>query len=88
MLQSGAGGRLVAALEQLNTRFRRNTVTIGGPRQDVDGQLRCVYRTNRWSTHWEELPAARLTQGNPGIGNDRAGPTPLKSAAKRPRLAV
>ncbi|WP_243409107.1 DUF4113 domain-containing protein [Kushneria phyllosphaerae] len=46
---------------QLNTRFGRNTVTVGVQRQQADWQLRCSYRSNRWTTRWEELPVARLT---------------------------
>ncbi|WP_227876003.1 DUF4113 domain-containing protein [Kushneria konosiri] len=52
---------LMATLDQLNTRFGRNTVTVGMQRSDADWQLRCDYRSNRWTTRWGELPVARLT---------------------------
>lgn len=52
---------LMAALDQLNTRFGRHTVTVGVQRSDADWQLRCAHRSNRWTTRWDELPGARLT---------------------------
>lgn len=53
--------RLMTTLDELNNRFGRNTVTVGMQRQEADWQLRCAYRSKRWTTRWEELPAARLT---------------------------
>ncbi|WP_236944409.1 DinB/UmuC family translesion DNA polymerase [Kushneria marisflavi] len=52
---------LMATLDQLNTRFGRNAVTVGVQRRNADWQLRCGHRSNRWTTRWTELPAARLT---------------------------
>ncbi|OHV11188.1 Y-family DNA polymerase [Kushneria phosphatilytica] len=52
--------KLMATLDQLNRNYGRGTVTVGMQRQEAAWQLRSNYRSNRWTTRWEELPTVKL----------------------------
>lgn len=52
--------KLMSALDQVNGQYGRGTVTVGVQRHDGAWQLRSNYRSNRWSTRWDEVPMAKL----------------------------
>jgi len=51
--------RLMAALDNLNRRMGRGTVSFGRPSPGAAWHLRCANRTPRWTTRWDELPKVR-----------------------------
>ncbi|MFY0989942.1 Y-family DNA polymerase [Halomonas sp. C05BenzN] len=50
--------RLMAALDDLNRKMGRGTVTLGRATPGAAWHLRCANRTPRWTTRWDELPCA------------------------------
>ncbi|RCV89856.1 Y-family DNA polymerase [Billgrantia montanilacus] len=51
--------KLMATMDELNKRMGRGTITLGTPSPGAAWHLRCDNLTQRYSTRWEELPAAR-----------------------------
>jgi len=51
---------LMATLDRVNRRMGRGTVTFGMPAPGADWPLRCLNRSNRWTTRWSELPTAKV----------------------------
>ncbi|MDI5933528.1 Y-family DNA polymerase [Halomonas kalidii] len=56
--QRDKGHQLMAALDEINQKMGRGTVTLGRPSSGAAWHLRCAHRTPRWTTRWEELPSA------------------------------
>ncbi|MGQ4877634.1 Y-family DNA polymerase [Billgrantia sp. LNSP4103-1] len=52
--------KLMAVMDQLNARMGRGTVKLGTPSPGAAWHLRCAHRSARWTTRWDELPAAHL----------------------------
>ncbi|AMC99894.1 Y-family DNA polymerase [Halomonas chromatireducens] len=53
--------KLMSIMDELNSRMGRGTVKLGTPSPGAAWHLRCDNLTQRYSTRWEELPAARAT---------------------------
>ncbi|MBZ0331666.1 Y-family DNA polymerase [Halomonas sp. ANAO-440] len=53
--------KLMGVMDELNQRMGRGTVKLGTPSPGAAWHLRCDNLTQRYSTRWEELPAARAT---------------------------
>jgi len=51
--------RLMSAMDMLNQRMGRGTVSIGRPSHGAAWHLRCANRTPRYTTRWEEIPVAK-----------------------------
>ena len=51
--------KLMTALDALNRKMGRGTVTFGRPTPGAAWHLRCANRTPRWTTRWDELPKVR-----------------------------
>jgi DNA polymerase V len=47
--------KLMAAMDELNQKMGRGTVTFGRPSPGAAWHLRCANRTPRWTTRWSEL---------------------------------
>ncbi|GHE20134.1 Y-family DNA polymerase [Halomonas urumqiensis] len=52
--------QLMAALDEINQKMGRGTVTLGRPTPGAAWHLRCAHRTPRWTTRWNELPAVPM----------------------------
>ncbi|MBS9403687.1 Y-family DNA polymerase [Halomonas sp. TRM85114] len=52
--------KLMAAMDDLNQKMGRGTVTLGRPSPGAAWHLRCANRTPRWTTRWDELPAVPM----------------------------
>ncbi|MBA2781109.1 Y-family DNA polymerase [Halomonas kenyensis] len=53
--------RLMDVMDKLNGRMGRGTVRLGTPSPGAAWHLRCAHLTQRYSTRWDELPAALAT---------------------------
>lgn len=51
--------QLMATIDALNQRMGRGTIKLGAPSPGATWQLRCAKLTQRYTTHWDELPVAR-----------------------------
>ncbi|SDL54868.1 DNA polymerase V [Franzmannia pantelleriensis] len=57
--ESARSEQLMSALDQLNQRMGKGTVTFGRADAGAAWHLRCANRTPRWTTRWDELPVVR-----------------------------
>ncbi|WP_136067110.1 Y-family DNA polymerase [Modicisalibacter radicis] len=51
--------KLMATMDELNKTMGRGTVRLGMPTDGAAWHLRCANRTPRWTTRWNEIPAAK-----------------------------
>lgn len=51
--------KLMATIDALNQRMGRGTIQLGTSSLGAAWQLRCARLTQRYTTHWDELPVAR-----------------------------
>ncbi|WP_110692126.1 Y-family DNA polymerase [Salinicola halophyticus] len=51
--------KLMGVMDELNQKMGRGTVRIGTPSAGAAWHLRCSHRSPRYTTRWEEIPAAR-----------------------------
>ena len=51
--------KLMATIDALNQRMGRGTIKLGTPSPGATWQLRCAKLSQRYTTHWDELPVAR-----------------------------
>lgn len=51
--------KLMGVMDELNQKMGRGTVRIGSPSAGAAWYLRCAHRSPRYTTRWEEIPAAR-----------------------------
>lgn len=51
--------KLMITIDELNQRMGRGTIKLGVPSPGASWQLRCTRLTQRYTTHWDELPVAR-----------------------------
>jgi len=55
--------RLMATVDAINQRMGQGTIRFGMTDDDAPWQLRCAHRSNRFTTHWDELMEAGTHPG-------------------------
>jgi len=58
--------RLMAAIDHLNRKLKPDAVKFGAVGLHPDWQMRSDYFSQRYTTHWEEIPSIKVWQPNRG----------------------
>jgi DNA polymerase V len=54
--------RLMAAMDHLNRKLKPDAVKFGAMGLNPDWQMRSDYFSQRYTTHWEEIPRVQVWQ--------------------------